>query len=121
MKPPALLQVEVRRFKVESDDLWRAEAEDTVVRVFEIVSDTIVDRIKDRIIESETEWTVSTKSPSMSFRIWKGVIYRKEVNEQYYMSGFRVLYLPLAGRGLVVAQEWVDEYGLARRGVSSCG
>lgn len=62
------------------------------------------------VITSKTEWTVSPVNPDMSFRIWENVIYRKDTN----LGGYKILYLPLAGRGLVVAQEWINEHFLAR-------
>ncbi len=58
-----------------------------------------------KVIESENEWTVIT--PTISMRIWRGKVWRKEFNEAYY-AGYQIKTIPL---GAKIADEWLSFAG----------
>lgn len=59
----------------------------------------------ENVIVSETEWT--KKNETFSFRVWNGYLFRKEINKAFF-GGYQIKKIMLAGRGLAVAKEWLE-------------
>jgi hypothetical protein len=60
----------------------------------------------EEIVVAPDNWT-EKPGTLFSFRVWEGRLWRKEVSACFF-GGYQIKYIPLFGRGLRIAAEWLS-------------